>query len=134
MSKYVRVETQIKDEAIFVEALKETCLEEGIEFERGESLSLYGYQGRERPEKADYVIRRRYVGRAANDLGFKRREDGSIEAIISEYDQRHRGEKLLNGVRRRYAVKAVQQAARRAGHTVRTETAEGNTVRLRIGV
>jgi len=133
MSKYVRVETQIKDEAMFVEALKEMCLEEGIEFERGESLSLYGYQNQERPEKADYVIRRRYVGRAANDLGFKRCEDGSIEAIISEYDQRHRGQKLLNGVRRRYAVRAVQQAARRAGHTVRTEKTEGNTVRLRIG-
>ena len=134
MSKYVRVETQIQDETIFLQALQETCLEEGIEFEQGEDLSLYGYQGRRRPEKANFVIRRRYIGRSANDLGFRRRENGSIEAIISEYDQRTRGQQILNSVKRNYAVRVVRRAARQAGHQVQTETAEGAAVRLRIRV
>jgi hypothetical protein len=134
MSKYLKIGTEIKDEGLFLDALREVCNEEGIEFEQGEDLSLYGYQGRERSEKADYVIRRRFVGRSANDLGFRRREDGSIEAIISEYDQRTRGQRIFNSVKRHYAVKAVQRAARRAGHTVREEQAEGNAVRLRIRV
>jgi hypothetical protein len=133
MSKYVKVETEIKDESLFVDALREVCREEGIEFEQGSDLALYGFQGDQRRDTADYVIRREHIERLANDLGFKRHDDG-IQAIISEYDQSHRAQSILNTVKRRYAVKAVRRAARRAGHTVREEAAEDNSVRLRIRV
>ena len=38
-------------------------------------------------DKANVIIRRQFVGRMANDIGFKRGSDGKYEAIISAYDR-----------------------------------------------
>ncbi len=132
MSKYVRVATQIKDEGLFVQALKEACQELNIQFEQGESLSLFGYRGGQRRETAEYVIRRRHVGISANDLGFHRCADGAIEAIISEYDQRNRGQTILNEVRQRYAVKAVTKAAWAKGLSITRQESKGGEIRLQV--
>ena len=132
MSKYLRVATQIKDEQLFIQALQEVCQELGIEYESGKELTLYGWQGRRRPETAEYIIRRHHVGRSANDLGFHRLPDGSIEAIISEYDQGSRGKQVLNQVMQRYALNAVTKAARAKGLTVTSQKSQSGEIRLQL--
>jgi len=128
MSKYKRVETDIKSEALLVKALQDLK----IAFEQGEALPLFGYQGDRRRETAEVVIRRHDIGLSANDLGFHRREDGGFEAVISEYDSRTHGQKMLNQVRQRYAYHAVCQQARARGYNVVEQKAEGGAVRLQL--
>ncbi len=68
--------------------------------------SLYGYVGDVRAEKAEVIIRRQYVGSASNDIGFKKRFDGTFEAIISDYDRGKYSQDWLNQLAERYAYHA----------------------------
>lgn len=52
---------------------------------------LIGYHGDTREEVADIIFRQSFInanlsGGASNDVGFARRDDGTIEAIVSKYD------------------------------------------------
>lgn len=86
MSAYMEfTEIQFANAALLVQALQEM----GYTVETGKSLALYGYRGRERPERAQIVVRRDQVGSAANDLGFRWDKDKqAFIPIISEYDAR----------------------------------------------
>src|SRR4051794_37435799 len=86
MSKYNTFdEVRFKDRDCLVAALGE--LGYGPEtIEEGAGLHLFGYAGDRRPETAELVIRRRHVGGASNDLGFRREEDGTYVPIVSDYD------------------------------------------------
>jgi hypothetical protein len=132
MSKYLRVATQIRNEALLVQALEEVCGELGIEYERGEGLALYGWKGRRRRETAEYVIRRHHIDQAANDMGFRRLPDGGFEAIISAYDQWHRGRRILDQIRQRYACHAVTRAACSQGLTVVPQKSQSGEIRLQL--
>lgn len=86
--------------------------------DQGEHLTLVDYVGKPRPESAEIVIRRHYLGRASNDIGFKKTDTGYVP-IVSEFDQRH----VLNGrflqeVRRQYAEAAAHVIAGRLGRTI----------------
>jgi len=128
MSKYKRITTQIKDEGLLRKALEDV----GLPFEQGEGLALYGYEGKRRRETAEVVIRRRHIGSVANDLGFHRLGDGSYEVIISEYDRRTRGQKILDQVRQRYAYHGVCQKAQAKGYTVVEQVEDDGVIRLRL--
>lgn len=131
MSKYMKIATQFKDEAMFRAALRAVCQERGIEVvEYREPVQLEGYEGDLRDEVAHYVIRRHHVGGSANDLGF-RREDGEIMAVISEFDTRHNGQQILNHVKREYARRKVTVLARRRGMQVE-EVHDNGAIRLRL--
>jgi hypothetical protein len=85
MSAYITIETKITDENMLLQALADLGI---TEVERHEvAQHLYGYQGDERSETAEIIIRREHVGEGSNDIGFKRRADGTFEAIVSEFDQ-----------------------------------------------
>ena len=125
MSKYQRIQTKFTDEDTLRQALADVCQEPGIQFEAGDALTLYGYRGDPRSERAKYVIRRRHIGRSANDVGFHRTDNG-FEVIISEYDQRGRGAVIVREVKRRYARLQVEKLARARG--MRVEEIEDNGV------
>jgi hypothetical protein len=101
------------------------------EVEEGEALPLYGYQGDRRPETAELVVRRRYLGAASNDLGFARTPDGYVP-IVSEYDQRalHNGQ-FLAKLRTAYSEHVVEEVRRRLHGTVR-RTVEGGVVKITV--
>lgn len=131
MSKYLKVKTEFRDEAMFREALEVVCEERRIRFEEhAEATNLIGWQGATRDDVAHYIVRRGYVGHASNDLGF-RREDGQVVAVISEYDMRHGGQAILNAVKREYARRKVTEMARRRGLEVE-EVHENGAIRLRL--
>ena len=132
MSKYMRIETVFKDEDTLRRALVDVCQSRRIQFETGQNLSLYGYRGRERAETSDYVIRRKFVGSAANDLGFARKADGTFEAVISQFDSRTEGMRILNEIRQRYTRLQVEKLARARGMRVEEVKDTSGVIRLKF--
>ena len=99
--------------------------------EEGESLSLYGYQGDRRPETAQIVVRRKFIGSASNDLGFQKTDAGFVP-VISEYDQRYMMQgKFLTALKTNYNLKSTEKLARNLRGTLHQERV-GSTIKIRI--
>ena len=99
--------------------------------EVGEKLALFGYQGDQRAETAEIVVRREHLGRASNDLGFVRTDQGYVP-VISEYDQStlHNGRFLVK-LRTAYSERVVEQVKKRL-HGTAHRTVEGSVVKIRV--
>ena len=129
MSKYLTfTDVVFKNEALLLAALAELGY---TTVESGEALPLFGYQGDERRERAQLVVRRKHIGVASNDLGFARTTEG-YTPIISEYDQRtmHGGE-FIPRIRTAYNERVVAEIRKRLRGTLRRES-QGNLVKMRI--
>lgn len=132
MSHFTTVRTQIKN----VDALAKALADVG--FKQVEihpvARNLYGYQGDVRSQTAEVIIRRQYISAASNDIGFKRQEDGTFEAIISEYDQTNYSQQWLNQVTQRYGYHALMATAAAKGFAIEAqETLEDGTIRVVVG-
>lgn len=95
MSKYYRTGLGKLCPEKIIRALTAPVSEGGMGFERdkievGEKLPLYGFEGRQRSERGDIVIRRKHLRGAANDIGFERKKNGEWELIESGYDGGYR--------------------------------------------
>ncbi len=129
MSKYLTfTDVVFTSKALLLAALADLGY---TDVEQGENLPLYGYQGDVRQERAEIVVRRRFIGAASNDLGFVHTAKG-YTPIISEYDQRtmHDG-KFVARLRAVYNERVVGEMQRRLRGSLRRET-QGSTVKLRI--
>ena len=82
---------------------------------------LYGYQGDVRPQTAEVIIRRTFVGPASNDIGFKRQADGTFDAIISGYDLARHSQQWLNRLTQRYAYHVARAKLEEQGFALVTE-------------
>jgi len=129
MSKYMTfTDTAFKDRDCLLNALSECGY---AETEEGEALSLYGYRGDRRPETAQIVVRRKYIGSASNDLGFQKTDVGYVP-VISEFDQRHMMQgKFLTSLRTNYNLKSAEKLARNLRGTLTRERV-GSTIKIRI--
>ena len=129
MSKYITfTSAAFKDRECLLNALKESGYSE---VEEGESLWLYGYQGDRRPETAQIVVRRKFIGSASNDLGFQKTDAGYVP-VISEYDQRYMMQgKFLTALRTNYNLKSAEKLARSLRGTLTRERV-GSTIKIRI--
>jgi len=101
--------------------------------------ALFGYEGRERPERAHVIIRRHELSPASNDIGFARSADGRFVALLSEYDQEiGYDRKWLSKVQQIYKEKQTIATARAKGYVFQgrevVQTANGRQIRLRFGV
>lgn len=122
MSRYCTIETMFMDRDTLVAALMETggWTAEQIEV-HADPQSLFGYSGDRRAQKAHIIIRRMHVGSAANDIGFIQKEDGTYEAIISEYDSKKYGAKWIGQLTGNYAYHRVRIEQEARGRTVSRE-------------
>jgi hypothetical protein len=129
MSKYMTfTDAAFKDRECLLKALAE-CGYETVE--EGEALSLYGYQGDRRPETAQIVVRRKYIGAASNDLGFQKTNAGYVP-VISEYDRSFMMQgKFLTNLRTNYNLKSAEKLARSLRGTLHQERV-GSTIKIRI--
>jgi len=129
MSKYMTfTSAAFKDRECLLNALSECGYSE---VEEGEALSLYGYQGDRRPETAQIVVRRKFIGGASNDLGFQKTDAGYVP-VISEYDQRYMMQgKFLTNLRTNYNLKSAEKLARSLRGTLHREHI-GSTIKIRI--
>ena len=142
MSHYSKVSTKIKNRACLVKALVDL----GFPADKIEvhdiPKSLLGYMNDVRPEKANVILRRHQVGGSSNDIGFVLREDGTFEAIISEYDSGSGasrkneltakcsgyGKKWLELLSQRYSLHVVEETAHNENYYIQDTTTdvEGN--------
>ena len=90
-------------------------------------------QGDQREQKAEIILRRKYVGASSNDIGFKLQEDGTWEAIISEYDKHRFNTVWLNNLSQQYALNKVKDLAALHGYTIETEENIKGEIHLSIG-
>lgn len=86
MSEFHSVKVEYKDEKCLIESIREMGYRPNI---HEKAISLHGYQGDERSQKAHIVIPRSQVGSASNDIGFERKDYG-YDCHISEYDKNSR--------------------------------------------
>ena len=132
MSHFTSIRTQIKDTAALAKALAD------IGFKTVEvhatAQHLYGFEGDIRAQTAEVIIRRQFISGVSNDIGFKRQEDGTFEAIISEYDRQRYSQQWLNQVTQRYGYHTLMAAAPAEGFTIEQEEvlADG-TIRVVVG-
>ena len=129
MSKYLAFpDVVFKDRRLLLAALADVGF---ADVEEAEGLHLYGYQGDQRPETADIVVRRRLISRASNDIGFARGEDGYVP-IISEFDQRTAlAGAFLPKLRTAYSERVVEAVKQRLRGTAQ-RTVEGSLVKIRV--
>ena len=113
MSKYNRQRSQYNDRDCLVAALNEVGYTDVEVYD--ESVSLYGYRGDVRPEKANVIVRRKHISTAANDLGFVRESDGTYSAIVSDYDSHKHGVEWMKGLKRAYTEKRTIKHAAKNG-------------------
>ena len=133
MSKYSETATTVRNQAHLVAALSELGYKAEV---HADGAALVGYEGRERPERAQVIIRRVEIGPASNDIGFVRRPDGTFGAVLSEYD---RGigfdEKWLGRVHQAYKEQQTLVDAKAKGYIFRgrevVQTPAGPQVRYR---
>lgn len=129
MSHFTCIKTQIKHQEALVQALADVGFNKVEVHETAQHL--YGYQGDIRPQTAEVIIRREYIGQASNDIGFKRQDDGNFEAIISEYDRSKYSQEWLNGLTQRYGYHALIATAPTQGFSIEEEeTLEDGTIRV----
>jgi len=111
MSHYTQIRTQIREVPMLLKVLAEMGFNTVECHEQAQQL--YGYQGDLRPETAEVIIRRKFIGPLANDVGFKRQDSGEFQAIISEYDGRTRcNATWLQELNRRYAYNLIHDQAK----------------------
>ncbi len=95
MSAYIETHTPMIEKGLLIEALcKAGFQRQQIEVHEN-AQNLVGYEGYGRKQSAKIIIRRQYVGRASNDIGFKMTPTG-YKVIISAYDQGKYGRNWQN--------------------------------------
>ena len=119
MSHFTRLKTRLADVDGLTRALADVGFKTVEVHEAAQAL--HGYQGDTRTQTAEVIVRRKYVGRASNDLGFKRQEDGTFEAIISDHDRRKYSEKWLQQLSQRYAYHVARAKLEAQGFTLAAE-------------
>jgi Protein of unknown function (DUF1257) len=129
MSHFTQLRTQITD----VDALVRALADVGFNVvEVHETASpLYGFGGDVRPQTAEVVIRRNYIGWGSNDIGFKRLADGTFVAIISEYDRHKYSQQWLDRLTQRYAYRvALAKLTEQGFDLIAEEVREGERIHL----
>jgi len=132
MSHYVDIITEIKDMDALVRALMRMDLKRNQIEVHDVAQNLIGYQGDKRKQKAHVIIRKRYVGSAANDIGFEKMPDGRFKSHISEYDSGKYNTTWQKKLYTYYGVEVAKAEAETLGYQVLEDTDEKERPRLRI--
>jgi hypothetical protein len=134
MSAYTTVQLEMTDP----ECIKLALEEMGYPFEEHKiAQNLYGIGNHMRDQTANIIVRRQYVGTAANDVGFLKQSDGRYQMIISEFDRRQttQGTNFLKRMGQIYGKHKVLKQVRRLGYSVTsTKTTEDGKLKIRVKV
>ena len=126
MSQYAKLESQYKDRECLVQALNDQGYSTVEVHEQPQQL--FDYCGRATTyldasgDKAEIIVRRQYVGGAANDLGFAKQADGKYAPIVSRFDTGKHNTKWFNKLKDSYNDKATAKEAKRQGLKLHSRT------------
>ena len=124
MSHFTTVKTQMVSAKHLVRALGELGFKTVESHETPQAL--YGYQGDQRPQRAEVIIRRQFIGPASNDIGFARDTSGAFVAVISEFDRRKYDTKWLGRLTQRYAYHVAKEQLEAQDFTVVEEEVQAD--------
>lgn len=122
MSHYSKCRTKITDKKMLIKALEDLGFTNKV-VSHDKAKHLYGYQGDKREQTAEVIIPRCHIGRASNDIGFKQQEDGTFEAIISNYDKQslRYNDEWLGRLSQRYAYNQLKEDLDTKGFFIQEE-------------
>lgn len=139
MSHYLDCQTEFRDQDVLIEALLKVgrartggvWCKSTIEV-HDKPTNLFGFQGDVRPDKANIIIRRQNVGGMSNDIGFRKEENGTYTAVISDYDRYAYNDGWMSKLKQEYANAKLKKEYKRKGlHTKEERKADG-TIRLTV--
>ncbi len=130
MSHYTVLRTQFVDADALVKALADLGFPHVEIHEKPKHLR--GWLGGVRVNSAEIIIRRKDVGKASNDIGFKRQTDGTYTAIISEFDRRRFSEAWLAQLAQRYAYHITLAQFTEQGFELVTQKQEQGRIHLTL--
>jgi len=130
MSHYTVLRTQFVDVDALVKALADLGLTHVEVYEKPKHLR--GWLGGVRLRSAEIIIRRKHVGKASNDIGFKRQAGGTYTAIISEYDRRRYTDEWLGRLAQRYAYHVTLAKLTEQGFELVTREQEKSRIHLTL--
>jgi len=142
MSHYVEmeVEFEVKNEADLVAALEQQFGENSVEI-HPEGAALYGWHGDDRSKVSknssnyappcELIIRRKNVGGASNDVGFKRTPEGTYKSYISEFDNGANFNKVKqDAVAQDYTVRVTERTLVQDGWAVTKQRLDNGAVKV----
>ena len=130
MSHYSKVRTKLKSLKYLTLALQDMEFKkEQIQYDKV-AQQLEGYHGDKREQTAELVIPRRFIGKYSNDIGFKLQQDGTWEAIISDYDKSKYNSAWLGKLYQRYAYKKTKDQLADNGFLIESEIEENGELFL----
>lgn len=106
MSAYVELASPMTDPDCLLGALADLGFPSKKVEVHADPVPLVGYKGDARATVANIVIRRKYVGRLSNDIGFLRTPSG-FRVLISEYDQHRYGPVWQTQLQVRYIARSL---------------------------
>ena len=107
MSHYTVMQTALGDIETLVEALADMGF--AVVETHAKPQALVGYRGDQRDERAEVIVRRRFLGSVSNDIGFARNPDGTLRAIISDFDRKTYDTVWLGKLTQRYAYRVARK-------------------------
>ena len=133
MSHYTSVKTSIKSTTALLQALADLGFGTGKVRVCEKAEQLEGYHGDKREQTAEIIIPRRHVGSLSNDIGFKLQEDGTYEAIISDYDKNKYGKTWMGKLTQRYAYNNLKNELSDGGFFIESEHEEKGEIFMQVG-
>jgi hypothetical protein len=131
MSQYLNITTQIVSGEHLVKALKDVGFNEVEVYQTAQPLK--GWLGDERTNTAEIIIRKKYVGSASNDIGFKLGSQGRFTAVISDYDRKMYNAVWLNRLTQCYAYHVARDKLQEKGFDLVEESVqEDQTIHLTL--
>ena len=124
MSQYLNMATQIVSGEHLVKALKDVGFNE-VEVYRT-SQPLRDWMGSLTANTAEIIIRKKYVGRASNDIGFKLGPDRRFTAFISDFDKDRFNDAWLNRLTQRYAYHVAMDMLQEKGFDLVQESVQAD--------
>ena len=106
MSHYTVLTTRISDPQYLGEAIADMGYEEIEVYD--EPQPLIDYQGKATKQRAEEIVRRKHLSWLSNDVGFQRQRNGTMNAIISDYDRDKHNKGWMQELTRRYAYQAAR--------------------------
>ena len=138
MSHFVEVKTEYKDQKCLALALKEIF---GNVEVCEQPKALIGWHGDDRSklvsDNPNYapachlIVRRKFIGSASNDIGFRHSGDGKWSAYISAFDKTDNSVRI-GQIAQQYAKQVTIKTAKIKGYSVQEEKLKDGQVKLTL--
>lgn len=84
MSHYLDLETCMTDEKALIKTLSRMGFDESIVEVNDNPVQMQNWKGIPTSQRANVIVRRKYLGSLVNDMGFEKTADGTYKAHIDE--------------------------------------------------